>query len=397
MRLVFAHDHIFYKHEERYYSTGGLSSDVLQRYTNVFKEVVILSRQKEIDVYQDNLTLASTPGVRFVEVPNFKNWKNLNQIISAKEVIRKEVLSADSLIARLPSSIGNLAVKEAIKQDVPYLLEVVACPWDSLWNHSNLGKVIAPFSYSRMKKNVKKAPYVLYVTSEFLQRRYPTEGISTNCSNVNLNLIHQETQKERLKRIETSDGKIVLGTTAALNVKSKGQQYIIKALSKLKEKGITNYEYQLVGAGDNSYLKTIAEKYNVRNQVKFIGPLKHNKVFEWLQDVDIYIQPSRQEGLPRALVEAMSMALPAFGANTAGIPELLDKEFIFRNTSYNFDEILDILLKLNDKKVLKEQSKRNFLESKKYQFDVLGKRRNDFFKDFKNYSSIRKKKDEIND
>ena len=46
-------------------------------------------------------------------------------------------------------------------------------------------------------------------------------------------------------------------------------------------------------------------------------------VLNWLDDIDIYVQPSFQEGLPRALVEAMSGGRPAFASTTGGIPELL--------------------------------------------------------------------------
>src|SRR5690606_15570335 len=120
-----------------------------------------------------------------------------------------------------------------------------------------------------------------------------------------------------------SQNKIIIGTTAAIDVKHKGQQYVIEALGELKKNGYTKFEYHLVGGGDPAYLKSIAKRHNIEENIHFLGTLPHNKVFEWLDNIDIYVQPSRQEGLPRALIEAMSRGLPAFGANTAGIPELL--------------------------------------------------------------------------
>ena len=176
--------------------------------------------------------------------------------------------------------------------------------------------------------------------------------------------------------------KVVIGTTAAVDVRYKGQQYIIQALGELKKQGITNYEYQLVGGGDQAHLKSIAEKYNVTEQVKFLGAMPHNKVFKWLETIDIYTQPSRQEGLPRALIEAMSRAVPAFGARTAGILELLDNEFIFSNTRKNIDEIIDIL-KSFDIETMRVQAKRNYEESKKYDKDTIEERRRKFFEEFK--------------
>ena len=115
--------------------------------------------------------------------------------------------------------------------------------------------------YYKTKSRIKNAPYVVYVTNEFLQNRYPTCGKSVCCSNVALTEFDGSVLDRRLEKIESmkSTDRIIIGTTAAVNVRYKGQQYIIKALGKLKKEGITNFEYQLVGGGDQTYLKAIAK------------------------------------------------------------------------------------------------------------------------------------------
>jgi glycosyltransferase involved in cell wall biosynthesis len=294
------------------------------------------------------------------------------------------VINNDFIIARLPSNVGSAAIKYARKYKKPYLVEVVGCPWDAYWNHSLKGKILAPYSYLKLKRIVKEAPYVIYVTNEFLQKRYPTNGMSTNCSNVALTEFDDKVLKNRLEKIKhiQETHKYIIGTTAAVNVRYKGQQYVIQALGKLKKQGVTNYEYQLVGGGDQRYLKSIAEKYDVVDQIKFLGAMPHNQVFDWLETIDLYVQPSRQEGLPRALIEAMSKAVPSFGARTAGIPELLEGKFIFSNTRKNIDEIIEIL-KSFDKETLTKQATRNYEESKKYDKGVIDERRRRFFEEFK--------------
>lgn len=384
MRLLFAHDHVFYKYNDHYYSTGGLSKEMIERYSGVFEEVGVVSRQKEIDLIDKKLTLASTERVSFIHVPDFKSITNYFKIKEAKTIVTKAVKNCDLVIARLPSSIGDLAVDAAIKYCKPYLIEVVACPWDAYWNHSFKGKLLAPFMYFSLKLKVSKSPYTIYVTNEFLQNRYPTNGKHTNCSNVALTEFDDKVLDRRLNKIESmqNNEKIVIGTTAAVNVRYKGQQYIIQALGELKKQGIDHFEYQLVGGGNQAFLKSVAEKYDVLDQIKFLGAMPHNKVFEWLETIDLYVQPSRQEGLPRALIEAMSRALPAFGAKTAGIPELLEQDFIFSNTPKNIDEIVGIL-KSFDKETMINQSKRNFEESKKYEKNIIEARRRKFFECFK--------------
>lgn len=384
MKVLLAHDHIFYKYNNDYYSNGSFSQEVLLRYTSVFEQVCFISRQKIVDKKPERMSLATTEGVNFIEVPNFKSIKALYKIIEAKKIIEQEVKTADCVIARVPSSIGCLAVKYAKKYNKPYLLEMVGCAWDALWNHSLLGKIIAPFQYFTTKKIVMDAKYVVYVTNKFLQRRYPTKGKSVNCSNVSLKKFDDNILKARLEKINSikEDDKIIIGTIAAVNVKYKGQQYVIEALGRLKKQGITRYEYQLVGGGDQTYLKSIAEKFDVVDQVKFLGTIPHDEVFNWLDTIDIYVQPSRQEGLPRALIEAMSRGLPAFGAKTGGIPELLEPEYIFSNTKKNIDEICNILQSFTKEKMI-VQAKRNYEEAKKYDKQLIEKRRRQFLMEFK--------------
>lgn len=383
MRLVFAHDHIFYEFNNQYYSTGGLSKEMLERYTKVFDEVVVISRQKKMKYRDEKLTLASTENVSFVKIPNFKSFKNSYKIFESKKIIEKEIDNSDFLIARLPSSIGSLAILSAKNNNKPYLVEMVACPWDSLWNHSLKGKILAPLIYYETKKKVRNAKYVVYVTNQFLQKRYPTSGKNVSCSNVALTKFDDKILGSRLKKISDKgkDNKLIVGTAAAVDVKYKGQQYIIKALGKLKEQGITNYEYQLVGGGDQTYLQSIARKYDVIEQVKFLGAIPHDEVFKWLETIDIYVQPSRQEGLPRALIEAMSRGVPAFGAKTAGIPELLDERYLFSNTRNNMKEICSILTNVTKEDMIM-QAKRNLEESKKYDKFIIETRRQKFFERF---------------
>jgi len=393
MKLLYAHDHKFYKYKDDYYSNGNFSKKVLLRYTNVFEEVKFISRQIIVKDKPKKMTLATTENVEFIKIPDFSSLKSYYKKKEAKKIIQNEVMNSDCVIARLPSSIGSIALVYAKKYNIPYLVEVVGCPWDGLWNHSLKGKIIAPCMYFKTKKLVEDAKYVVYVTNEFLQKRYPTKGEYVNCSNVSLEEFDDNVLVNRLNKIKNmqKNSKIVLGTAAAVDVRYKGQQYVIKALGKLKKQGITNYEYQLVGGGDQTYLKSIAEKYNITEQVKFLGVMPHDKVFEWLDTIDIYVQPSRQEGLPRSLIEAMSRALPAFGANTGGIPELLEQDYIFSNTRKNIDEICNILQSFN-KDTMREQALRNFEEAKKYDKRIIEERRKEFFMEFKNWGKMQVKK-----
>ena len=93
-----------------------------------------------------------------------------------------------------------------------------------------------------------------------------------------MNSVSEADLEKRLIQIENRQSKIVLGTCATVDVVYKGQQDVIKAIANLKKIGF-NIEYQLVGGGDTSYWESIAKEYGVSDQIKFIGVLKHEKVF----------------------------------------------------------------------------------------------------------------------
>ena len=121
----------------------------------------------------------------------------------------------------------------------------------------------------------------------------------------------------------------------------------------------------------------MAKKFGVSDDFEIVGTLPHEKVFEWIDQLDIYIQPSNQEGLPRALIEAMSRACPAIGSTTAGIPELLDDNAIFTRKKVN--ELVDVLRLMSDTKMQLAQAEKNYNTALKYQRDEIYTRRNEFF------------------
>lgn len=391
MQVLFCHDGPLKIDSQNNYYGIAHNNDMFQRYYHIADKVSVVIRLEKIGKdnmeFKKRLSKITVSPFEVIKIPNISSAKGLLKRKKAKNIIKEAVLNTDYVVARLPSMSGFIAIDYARKFNKPYLTEVVACPWDAYWNHSLKGKIIAPLMYFETKKRVKDSPYTMYVTNEFLQKRYPTKGESVNCSNVALKEFDENVLKKRIVKINNlkQNSKIIIGTTAAVNVRYKGQQYVIKALGKLKEQGITNFEYQLVGEGDQSYLRSVAKKYNVVGQVKFLGALPHNEVFNWLKTIDIYVQPSKQEGLPRALIEAMSTAVPAFGAKTAGIPELLEDKFIFDHTKDNFKQIC-LILKNFTKKEMVLQAQKNYKEAQKYDSYIIEERRKNFFKKFKDSS-----------
>ena len=383
---LFCCDWPIYMDSEGNYYDITLTNDVLERYLKVVDELSIIIRVRPVEDISliKNYSKISNDKVRIIACPNpltlngmLFGRREINQLIS------EEINTTDLIFVRIPSFIGNIAIDIAKMQGKPYLVEIGGCAWDSYWYHGLKGKLIAPFFYLATRKAVKSAPFAVYVTSKFLQRRYPCSGVTEACTNVVLRRQEDQILINRYTKIAAmqpwnKEMSIVIGTVAAVNVKYKGQQYVIDAISRLNNQGY-NFEYHLVGSGDNNYLKELAIKKGVAHKVKFLGVMKHNEVLQWLESIDIYAQPSKQEGLPRALIEAMSTGCPSIGSTTAGIPELLSEDVIFRNGDVT--EICEKLKYLLNGE-MKRQALVNFENAKQYVDEVIERRRLNIFQEF---------------
>jgi colanic acid/amylovoran biosynthesis glycosyltransferase len=111
-------------------------------------------------------------------------------------------------------------------------------------------------------------------------------------------------------------------------VSKKGVPDLIRVCIRLHEKGI-KIQLDVIGDGPELQLcKDIANESNT-HFIKFWGALPHNEVKNFMNDADIFILNSRtgengdMEGMPNAILEAMSMGLPVVSTYHAGIPEVI--------------------------------------------------------------------------
>lgn len=386
MKLLFVHDVKADIYENDVFARSYGYDIWNERYLPNFSQIKVCFRTKKTNTDLNGISdKSSGPKVFFDKRIGMFKGPDVFFSTKIKKVLRDDIKNNEAVIVRLDSFLGLQTILECRRANKPYMIELVGCAWDSFWNHGLAGKILAPYLFMRTKREVKRAPFVVYVTSKFLQKRYPTRGVNTNISNVKLNKQNPEDLARRLEKIENSGEKIVLGTAANVDIHYKGQQFVIEALGILKKKGFINFEYQILGAGDQTFLINMAQKYDVQDQVKMLGSFPHEKVFEWLRsDLDVYIQPSLQEGLPRSVIEAMSVGLPCIGSDVAGIPELLDADWVFPRKKNKGKKISELLIKI-DKNALEKQAIRNFKEAEKYDYNLLLKKRYEILEKYKTF------------
>jgi phosphatidyl-myo-inositol dimannoside synthase len=98
-----------------------------------------------------------------------------------------------------------------------------------------------------------------------------------------------------------------------------------------------------------------------------------------LDRADLFVLPSRQEGLPRALLEAMARGLPALSTPVGGIPELLAACDLV--PVGDAAALADRIAKwARSPRRLAEAARRNLARARDFHEDALRGRRNDLFR-----------------
>ncbi len=384
-KAVFVHDHVFKRCENgEIVTTGKLPYLVWSRYLKFFDKLVVIGRladeTSEAPLGGDQLS--SGLNVEFVFAPNVSVLRGRAQAVkNAMKIISSEISNADIIIART-SELGRLAASCAKKEKIPYVAEVVGCAWDAFWNCGiPIGKAYAPLSFLRQRKMVKEAPFALYVTQDWLQQRYPCAGISAGISDVEIIQPSQEILTQRLSRSEADHTqKVVFGSNASLNHKYKGLKTAFQALHDFKYKNpSTKFEYRILGSGNNMPWKILAKKYHIQDNVIFCGTLPGGQpVNEWLDSIDIFLQPSEQEGLPRSIVEAMSRGCPCIASTAGGIPELLSSSSMHQKKDYKkLLSLIEWAVTSRDWRI--SEVSRNFSKAMEYESQKLEKRRDIFW------------------
>ncbi|MCL2489748.1 MAG: glycosyltransferase family 4 protein [Propionibacteriaceae bacterium] len=377
MKVVFAHDHRFVHVGEQYFSKGGLPAKVLERYTAVFDEVRVVSRQVESATSQ-GLSTASAKRVSFAKVPDVASLRGLLQYRQAINIVEHEVADCDAVIARLPSEVGQIAFRTAQRLGKPVLVEVVGSAWGSVWHHSLRGKLVAPVSYLRARRAVRDAPFVLYITDSYLQRRYPTKGRWVSCANVDLDVTTDGPLVTTSGQMNKAGGQVLVGSCGAVNVRAKGHHLMVEAIPRLIKRGY-DVRYEIVGGGDPAPLIALAAKLGVSDRIALLGNKPHPQVLEWMRTLDLYLQPSLSEGQGRALLEAMGAGCACVSADVEGMQELMPRRFRFRRGDVGSlcDSVMYALSNL-------AMCRNDALErAKDFERASLDERRQRFFQDFR--------------
>lgn len=105
-------------------------------------------------------------------------------------------------------------------------------------------------------------------------------------------------------------------------IKRKGIVYLIKAIAELRQ---NNVNLVIVGQGtQEEKLKRLVSALDVSSKVEFKNYIAHDSINEIYHNSDVFILPSLSEGMNNAALEAMACGLPVVLTDTGGSAELVN-------------------------------------------------------------------------
>lgn len=371
------------------YSTTVCDYKFWTRYLQVFDEVTVLARVAEVAETELDRPKANGPGVNFLSLPSFVGpWQYLRSRRTVNRLVADALAHAEAFILRVPGTIATLLWQRLAKAGIPYGVEVVGDPWDALAS-GNVKSILRPLLRTKMSREMARqcrlASVASYVTEYSLQKRYPPSGWSTHYSSIELAetaFVDQSSLEKRIQRLKSKSTGTELWSICHVGMMEhlyKAPDILIAAVASCVRKGL-NLELVMVGDGRfKSQLQQQVREAGLKNRVRFLGRLVPGEsICEVLDGADLYVLPSRQEGLPRSLIEAMARGLPCIGSTVGGIPELLDDEDMVPpgNVEVLAASIESVIGK-SDR--LETMSRRNLQRARKYRSEELNKRRIEFY------------------
>ncbi len=103
----------------------------------------------------------------------------------------------------------------------------------------------------------------------------------------------------------------------------KGTFDLIRAFAQLPTEQKQCSQLIIAGDGDLLEAQKLVESLSLKEQVTFLGWIDSAQREKLLAEADIFILPSYHEGLPMAILEAMSWGLPIISTPIGGIPEIV--------------------------------------------------------------------------
>ncbi|ELC8416282.1 glycosyltransferase [Clostridium perfringens] len=362
-----------------------------ERYLTVFDELRIVARTKNVNKIDEKWMRVDGEGIEIFEVPFYQGpWQLAKKYFKIHKILNSADLGCDAALFRMPSQTAYMTYHH-FNKNLPYAGEIVYDPTDDVNDKSNniLMRILNKRISSQLRKFCASANGVSYVTEHTIQKHYPSrariQGESKNYFETFYSTITLEKEAFTGPRDFTGKTSFTLVLSdVAMNSERKGERTLLKAMRKVLDRG---YDLNAIIIGDGSKKDEfiqLSKELGLSSRVEFTGLLPSaDEVRAKLLKSDIFVFPTRAEGLPRGILEAMAVGLPVLSSPVGGIPEVVDDEYLYEPDDIE-GYVSGICRLLDNTDLLNEISRTNFQKVQEYRNEVLQEKRQHFYTWIKN-------------
>lgn len=180
------------------------------------------------------------------------------------------------------------------------------------------------------------APVKEHLMKDFFIAEKNISLVESGISLEDFPIVTEELRRQNRSQLGFEDEPLV-GIVARLS-DVKGQDVLIKAFSKVIQK-IPKAKLLIVGRGrEEVAFKKLVEDCNLQEHVFFYPEV--DRTYFYLSALDVFVNPSRQEGLGLSVIEAQAGGIPTIASRVGGVTSLIEHEKTgYLVESENVDEL----------------------------------------------------------
>ena len=335
--LIIATGHHFEETPEGVFTCGPYTHGFFERFLEVFDAVEVVARVRRRASVPGDYRRVDGPGVRVAALPEFNGAAALLQGLGAigKQYAQLARRRDAAFLLRVPGLPQTLFWLFLLRYRRPYSLEVITDP-DLDYRRRTYGSrgafLLRPLMTRALRVQCRLAASTAYVTRHTLQALYPPGNERTySYSSLDLDEEAFALGEQTLARLRVQPDRLPtvhISFTGGLGRPQKGLDVLLRAAAELQ----AHHRVELTIIGGGALLDTyrrVAEELGLGAQARFTGTICDPlRLYALLAQSDVFVLPTRREGLPRAIIEAMALGLPCIATPVAGVPELLEDPFL---------------------------------------------------------------------
>lgn len=302
----------------------------LRQALEVFSRVRVIARTTDVDQCPKHARRLDGPDVELVAVPSYVGpFQYLRRRSSIASLIPQIAKLDGAFLLRIPSQTAFLVAAQLERNRRRFAVELLTDPHDffapGVSSHG-LAYLFRPYFCHQSRLLCSKAEAVNFITGSKTRSTHPTPAARWVGGVSDVDLPAEAFLPLRKQR---QPGPIRVISVGFLDLLYKGQDLLVRAAANLHRQGI-EMELTFAGGGENaSFLLNLADALGIQGKVRVTGPLGGaQQVRELLGQSDLFALPSRAEGIPRALLEAMAAGLPALVSEAGAMPDLVESQWV---------------------------------------------------------------------